>query len=592
MPFKTCDSKLRPKSPSSSRPVPAIGSSRVLILTGLLAISALGVIAGFVFSHKSDTPGHSSSGPATTPGTTIYRPDPWTTNTARYKIKDRPVNDSRNEPPHFREDSPHTWASPAPDVPGRPEFSGLEPDSGTRSKPEAGHESAAVRSLRFERGPDGVESVFIQADGPLEPVVFPLEGKNPFGSQVRLVLDLKGVSSVEGSVYDSEPNGYLITRIRTSYRPDALTFRVVLDIADDVPFDFIEELSPDGRFVVHVSGKETEKKDAPGQDLKIQRVALSSGNDDGSDLLVIQADRRFEPLVFGLEGANPYGEHNRIVLDITGVEKPSFKSDLIAGEGRVIKGVRHHYYTDERKLRLVLDLAPASEYSVSQTFHAHQNIYALSLTDEGHPSPATRSASAGPTLEKSPPEIRTPGPQEDSVLRASPADLTGRQVRAALVRHGFYSTCGIYNADYCNPDGDYFNRFIDCEEGFVCDEATGLMWEKGGSEEAMTWDETAGYIADLNHLGVAGYVDWRLPTIEELLSLMESSWKNSGLFIDGRFDANPKIFWSVDTGGTGKAWKANFHLGYVLNSLVEERNWVRAVRTLEPISRKSLEPAG
>lgn len=340
----------------------------------------------------------------------------------------------------------------------------------------------------------------------------------------------------------------------------------------------------------------TQEETAPEQEISIRHITFRPENESEGERLLIQANRFFQPVVFGLEGTNPYGEHDRIVVDITGI--PAIPSDIapVVKKGRLVRDVRHHYYGKECRLRIVLDLAPAAGYEVSQTFFTEQNLYTLSVMEVKHPPITTKNVSTSRPGKSSEPAVPasvpsalsenagydTSGTQGSPLLRTTPRNLTENDIRSALLKHGFYSTCGIYNAEYCNPDGNYTNRYFDCLEGALCDEATGLMWEKGGSERPLTWDEAGSYIADLNRHRVGGYGDWRLPTIEELLSLMESSWQNGGLFIDDRFEAAPRTCWSGDIRGPGKAWKANFHLGYVVDSLTEERNWVRAVRTLEP----------
>jgi len=64
-----------------------------------------------------------------------------------------------------------------------------------------------------------------------------------------------------------------------------------------------------------------------------------------------------------------------------------------------------------------------------------------------------------------------------------------------------------------------------------------------------------------------------------LASLLESSWKNDDLFIETVFDKNQKSCWSADTHGPDKAWKANYHLGYIIDVPLTFKNSVRAVRS-------------
>lgn len=67
---------------------------------------------------------------------------------------------------------------------------------------------------------------------------------------------------------------------------------------------------------------------------------------------------------------------------------------------------------------------------------------------------------------------------------------------------------------------DKMNRFIDNEDGTITDTETGLMWSKDAnlSRTYKTWEQTLDYV---NNLTICSYSDWRLPTIKELMSLLD-----------------------------------------------------------------------
>ena len=165
-------------------------------------------------------------------------------------------------------------------------------------------------------------------------------------------------------------------------------------------------------------------------------------------------------------------------------------------------------------------------------------------------------------------------------LRKKGKNFGAKELRAMLIKYNFYSTCWNYNGDFCNPDGNFINHFKDNNNNTVSDQATELMWQKLGSSKVMTWIEAREYVDKLNREGFAGHSDWRIPTIEELASLMERSWKNSDLFIDAMFDEKQRYCWSLDTNSRNKAWKANFHLGFFMDFPLTAQNSVRLVRSL------------
>lgn len=180
-------------------------------------------------------------------------------------------------------------------------------------------------------------------------------------------------------------------------------------------------------------------------------------------------------------------------------------------------------------------------------------------------------------IEAVPPEVK----KDVLRLRNRGKDLSPEEVKSMLTSRKFYATCWNYNGDFCNPDGEFENAFQDNRDGTVTDAATGLMWQKGGSDEAVTWIGAREYVENSNRERIAGYADWRIPTAEELASLMESSWKNSDLFIDPVFDRKQRQCWSVDTRGMESAWKANFHMGFLMDFPMTSKNSVRLVRSVQ-----------
>jgi len=68
------------------------------------------------------------------------------------------------------------------------------------------------------------------------------------------------------------------------------------------------------------------------------------------------------------------------------------------------------------------------------------------------------------------------------------------------------------------------------------DFATGLMWQKSGSDNWLTHEKAKTYIQELNYNRFAGYSDWRLPTVDELKSLLTSEKQSNGMYINPIFE--------------------------------------------------------
>ncbi len=173
-----------------------------------------------------------------------------------------------------------------------------------------------------------------------------------------------------------------------------------------------------------------------------------------------------------------------------------------------------------------------------------------------------------------------PGAGQALRLRVEAMNMSAEDVHAMLVRCNFYSSCFDFNTAFCNPAGDFENAFVDNADETVTDEATGLMWQRGGSPEPLSWLDAKAYVEQLNRLEYAGHTDWRLPTSEELASLIEVSWKNGDLYVSTVFDNRQRACWSADTRGPQRAWKAALHLGIVIDEPMTYVNGVRAVRSL------------
>ena len=130
-----------------------------------------------------------------------------------------------------------------------------------------------------------------------------------------------------------------------------------------------------------------------------------------------------------------------------------------------------------------------------------------------------------------------------------------------------------------NPEGSGFaNDFVVQKGGLVfLDRATGLMWQQSGSE-GLTFNAVQAYIDTLNHKKFAGYSDWRLPTLEEAMTLMETERKNGDLYIDPIFDKTQSWIWTADKESASRAWFVDFFNGSCSSYLVYYCSFVRAVR--------------
>ena len=75
----------------------------------------------------------------------------------------------------------------------------------------------------------------------------------------------------------------------------------------------------------------------------------------------------------------------------------------------------------------------------------------------------------------------------------------------------------------CNP-----HSYTDLGNGIVRDNVTGLEWQQATAPGTYTWQQAIDYVASMNSgSGTYGFTDWRLPTIKELSTLVDSSIPSS-----------------------------------------------------------------
>ncbi|WP_203384575.1 DUF1566 domain-containing protein, partial [Cysteiniphilum marinum] len=95
------------------------------------------------------------------------------------------------------------------------------------------------------------------------------------------------------------------------------------------------------------------------------------------------------------------------------------------------------------------------------------------------------------------------------------------------------------------------------------DKLTGLMWAKNGSASvSMQWADAKTYAADLS---LCGYNDWRLPTVNELASLVNyqdtsspAKWLND----NGFSNIKSSYYWSVTIYSLSGGYARGVNLNY------------------------------
>lgn len=167
---------------------------------------------------------------------------------------------------------------------------------------------------------------------------------------------------------------------------------------------------------------------------------------------------------------------------------------------------------------------------------------------------------------------------KQTIFRSTPQELSQDEVKAMLIKHNFFDS-------YDNKNGHGFDNQFELKtingEAVIIDNATGLMWQQSGSADEMIFENAHEWIKELNLRDFAGFNDWRLPTLEQTLSLMEPEKNENDLYINPLFDYKQTEIWTADKfKGDDRVWIAYFIGGSCSVASFFGYSYVRAVRSI------------
>jgi hypothetical protein len=154
--------------------------------------------------------------------------------------------------------------------------------------------------------------------------------------------------------------------------------------------------------------------------------------------------------------------------------------------------------------------------------------------------------------------------------------------RSTPIRTGTQDTRNLFHLDALwHPESYNTPAFQRDDKGTtVLDAATGLQWQYGGSDFPLDWPSALAYIDDLNFRRLHGHCDWRLPTVEELLTLLRPPPSGTDYCLAPDFDPHHKRLWSSDRRSFTSAWYVSLELGFVAWQDRTFSNHVKAVRSI------------
>ena len=153
-----------------------------------------------------------------------------------------------------------------------------------------------------------------------------------------------------------------------------------------------------------------------------------------------------------------------------------------------------------------------------------------------------------------------------------------RPIRSQQLKVSPRDACRAFGLDHLWRPAVYLpNDFQINNDESVFDHTTGLVWQQAGSDYPETWQQAHQYVEKLNQGRFAGQKNWRLPTVDELLTLLTEKGTLEDLCINPVFDRCQRWLWSIDRRSGVAAWYVSIDMGFLAWQDFTCHYYVRAV---------------
>lgn len=132
-------------------------------------------------------------------------------------------------------------------------------------------------------------------------------------------------------------------------------------------------------------------------------------------------------------------------------------------------------------------------------------------------------------------------------LRSEPVNVGGRRARALFAVNELY-----------RPLNPVFNQ-LKISGSTILDQSTNLVWQRQPSRYPLPFSEAFDLVDRLNDNSFGGIRHWRLPTVNELLTLLPKDDCEVFPHIEGQ---PLKWLWSCDRHGRHESWYVNMDMGF------------------------------
>ena len=161
--------------------------------------------------------------------------------------------------------------------------------------------------------------------------------------------------------------------------------------------------------------------------------------------------------------------------------------------------------------------------------------------------------------------------------RSDPVVLRSKAERV-LAKHAK----SVFKIDEIHRPQQYLENSLGVvKDGVIVDGTTNLVWQQSGSESPLQWEQAKDYINRINQQRFGGYEGWRLPTINELLSLLNPPPPGEDFCFQSQFSLVQKWIWSGDTRSKRAAWFVDVEMGFVASSDILDGYYAKAVCSID-----------
>ncbi len=157
--------------------------------------------------------------------------------------------------------------------------------------------------------------------------------------------------------------------------------------------------------------------------------------------------------------------------------------------------------------------------------------------------------------------------QKKIMLRARPERILAKRAKSIFQLNELHQ-----------PKIHIQNKFSE-QKDIIIDHATNLAWQKSGSAFPLQWHRAQAYIEKLAGAKAGGFINWRLPTVNELMSLLDPP-SQEPVCLASKFSSTQKWIWSADTRSKKAAWIIDVEMGFVASSDVLDYYFVKGVCSL------------